>query len=45
MNRFHVLGLLLSAPIALACIWSGQLQVNPEARLLLLPQATATAQQ
>lgn len=40
MTRMHLFGLLLSVPIALGCIWSGQLQSNPHARLLLLPDAT-----
>lgn len=40
MTRYHAMGLLLSVPIALACIWHGQLQVNPDARLLLQPDST-----
>ena len=43
MTRAHALGLLLSIPLALACIWHGQQQVNPAARLLLLPPAAAEA--
>ena len=39
MTRFHLLGLLLAPLIALPCIWHGQRQVNPDARLLLVPEA------
>jgi hypothetical protein len=38
MTRLHLLGLLLTPFIALPCIWHGQQQVNPEARLLLVPE-------
>ena len=38
MTRFHLLGLALAPLIALPCIWHGQRQVNPEARLLLVPE-------
>jgi hypothetical protein len=39
MTRLHVLGFLVAPLIALPCIWHGQRQVNPEARLLLVPEA------
>ena len=39
MTRFHLLGLALVPLIALPCIWHGQHQVNPDARLLLVPEA------
>ena len=41
MTRLHVLGFLVAPLIALPCIWHGQRQVNPEARLLLVPEAAA----
>jgi DMSO/TMAO reductase YedYZ heme-binding membrane subunit len=39
MTRLHVLGFLVAPLIALHCIWHGQRQANPEARLLLVPEA------
>jgi hypothetical protein len=39
MTRLHVLGFLVAPLIALPCIWHGQRQANPEARLLLVPEA------
>jgi hypothetical protein len=45
MNRLHLLGFLLASLIALPCIWHGQRAVNPEARLLLVPDAALQALQ
>jgi hypothetical protein len=43
MTRLHLLGLLLAPFIALPCAWYGQRQANPEARLLLVPDAILQA--
>ena len=43
MTRSHLLGLLLAPFIALPCIWHGQRLVNPEARLLLVPEVILQA--
>ena len=40
MTRLHLLGFLVALLIALPCIWHGQRQVNPEARLLLIDKLT-----
>lgn len=39
MTRSFWLGFALAPFLALPCIWLGQLQVNPQARLLLHPAA------
>jgi hypothetical protein len=43
LTRFHLLGLLLAPFIALPCVWHGQRQANPEARLLLVPEVILQA--
>jgi hypothetical protein len=43
MTRQHLLGFLVAPLIALPCIWYGQRQVNPEARLLLVPEVVQQA--
>jgi hypothetical protein len=43
MTRVHLLGLLLAPFIALPCIWHGQQQANPQARLLLVPEVILQA--
>jgi hypothetical protein len=43
MTRFHLLGFLVAPLIALPCIWHGQQMANPEARLLLVPEAALQA--
>lgn len=45
MTRAHLIGLLLAPLIALPCIWYGQLRINPQARLLLVPHTTMEALQ
>ncbi len=45
MTRVHLIGFLLAPLIALPCIWHGQLQVNPQAQLLLVPHTTTEALQ
>jgi hypothetical protein len=44
MTRLHLLGFLVAPLIALPCIWHGQRLVNPEARLLLVPEAALQVQ-
>lgn len=38
MKPCFLCGFLLALPLGLACIWHGQLRVNPSAQLLLWPQ-------
>jgi len=43
MKRQHFLGFLVAPLIALPCVWHGQRLVNPEARLLLVPEVVQQA--